>query len=193
MQLRILIVLFFLCQSAISQSYFEEIEKDFLDFMKSQEDKDFEKTLTYLTPEFLAFASREEILDQFEKTLNDSVMSFRYENSKIISIKEGVTIKERTYHLIKYSFDMVFMPNFQKDETPYKQIETILLMEKSISDLYGEENISTDLLLKTLTVHFEDEAYAIKIKGSSNWKMLNLKKGYQQFYSQFLPPELIPD
>ncbi len=190
------ILIFLVAQTLFAQQEEKEIIKnDFMEFMQSMEEKDFDKTLTYLTDELFEIISKERFKEALEKTFNNPAFKFHYSNSEVQNIQDSKIIDGQKYRLISYSFDMVFEldSNAKENETPLERMNRLMSMKNYMQKDIPEAIITLNTKSGFLTLYTEYLAYAIKTSKDEPWKFITLSEGQENFYSKVLPQELIPE
>jgi len=103
--------------TAFCQDNKKEIELKFNEYLNSMINKDFEKSMNYISDDFFKIVPKSQMILLLEKTFNNPDLEFKLREPKIIEIKDIELIDNKYYSLLKYSnkMDMKFLIKEKKE------------------------------------------------------------------------------
>ncbi len=180
-------------QIAIAQENTSEIHKDLHSFIQSQNDKDFDKTVSYLPMEVFEIVTRNQLILEMEQSFNNPQIDVKLDSPRVHKIDSIGLIDNKYYSTITYSFNTkVKFLNAKREFKEYSSEQMDLILDE-LKEEHGSENVSYNEESKYLKIYSVHKAYAISLDGKLDWKFLTLEENQKPFYEKVLPQELIPN
>lgn len=187
----ILSLLFLLiCCSASAQDYKKTIESEFTIYLNSIINKNFDKSMDFIVPEFFDIIPKDQMITVMEQTFNNPSMVFELKNPKILSINDVQKIDQKFYSLLTYSNQMNIKMVQEEKETEQEKKSRITLTQASFEKTFGANNVKYNPKTEFFEIFVEKQVYAISKDGTTNWKFLVLEKKQKMLLEKLLPKEL---
>ncbi|PWJ44219.1 hypothetical protein [Sediminitomix flava] len=187
----IFLALFFVNTFSFAQSYKEEIEDDFNDYLSAIISKDFEKSMEYLTPEFFEYIPKKTLLMVMEQTFNNPTLEYELKNPKIIQIEDAQKIDEKYYSFLTYSNEILMRFLVEEKESKKDKRLRIKILQSSLDQSFGKGNVVYNEETDFFELKSIKKVYAISSDGVADWKFLVLEEKQKPLLSKILPKELL--
>jgi hypothetical protein len=169
-----------------------EITKQFFTYMGILNNKDFNKAMDYMPDELFEIVPKEQMVSYMESALNSSEISFKFDNLKVVSVKEPIKSGTKYYVNMKYSHRMSMLFNaLNKDKTPAQLLEQGNLTKENLQVKYGEDNVKFDEKTNWFEITVTKNAFAISPDGKTNWKFIDFDPNQRGLMEKILPKEII--
>lgn len=188
-ELLVLVLLVSFGTGALAQTDVKKnIESDFNQFISLYIQKDFEKALNYVVPEFVDHFSKEKYVAILEDRYKNPELEMGLSDAKILDIEEPVNIEDINYSLITYTCMLNLKLPVRENETPQKKRLRISTMKNNFAEWYGSGKVTFDEETQLFHIEQEKHVYAIS-KLKTGWKFLEVDdKDNQNLYKEILPP-----
>jgi len=177
--------------SICAQDYKTEIEKDFAEYLNAITNKEFEKSMAYILPEFFEIFPREQMIQLMDQTFNDPSVEFEFKNPEILKVDDREEIEDKYYALLSYSHQMNMKIYGQEDETAEAKSTRIKLTRMSLEQTFGLENVNYNPDTDFFEILSTKDVYAISDNGERDWKYLVIESEQIDILEQLIPGVLI--
>lgn len=174
-----------------AQDYKKNIEVDFNDYLNYIVNKDFEKSLNYISEDFYKIIPKQQLLLIMEQTFNNPDVVIEIKNPKILEIKEYEKIENKYYSFLTYSNQMNIKMKSDENESEEEKKESIELMKSMYEITFGKGNVYFDEKTNFFEIKVVKNVYAISLDGLSNWKFVVIEKKQKPLLEKVLPKTLI--
>lgn len=190
MNLRFPLILFFAIATSLSsfgQDSKKEIERLFYEYLQSIIERDFEKSMNYISDDFFKIVPKEQLVLALEKTFNNPEMEFEIKEPRILDIKDSEVIEKKHYAVLTYSnkIEMKFLTNNEETEDEYNTRTS--LINNSLGQTFGQENVLFDQENGSFEIYSEKQVYCISDDGLSEWKFIVIEKRQKPILVKILP------
>ena len=184
------ILLLSVFSTTFSQNNKKEIELQFTEYLNSIVNREFEKSMNYITDDFFKIIPKAQMISLMEKVFNNPDMEFEIKSPKIIRIEDSELIEQKYYSLLTYSnlLNMKFLG--EKEETAAEHKSRINLTELSLDNTFGADNVKYNEKTDFFEVYSEKQVYAISENGETGWKFVVLEKNQKPILEKILPKQL---
>lgn len=183
-----LIVLAFITSfSLFSQDYKQNIEKEFSDYLETIVNKDFEKSVGYILPEFFEIVPKDQMIQIMEQSFNNPEMEISLKDPKILNIEDKQHIEDQYYALLSYSNTMIIKFIDEEEESQ----EFTNAIKQSFDQTFGSENVKYNEESGSFEIYSVKKVCAISEDGKSAWKFLVLEKNQKEILKRILPQSII--
>ena len=196
MKINLLATLLFIALSTncnvLGQTSTDQISDNFISYLNTLDNKNFEKSIEYLPVELFEFVPKEQMLSVFEETFNDPEIIISYKNSKILEIQDPIEYQEKSYALIEY--EATLMIKFVLDienETQEEKRDRLTLQVNNLKQMFGEDVVRFDWETETFSIYEKKNAYAILYKDDPEWNFLVLDESSQQLLPKIIPAVIL--
>lgn len=175
-----IIFLIFSCSS----STFAQItlQTEIEDYLRLYQEKNFNNIDKYYFPEMWDYYDKGDVLEGLKSTFADkNDVKISITKPEILKISENYLIEGKSYHLVKYSNNLIF---------DFKNNESTSDMTKALESVYGSGNIYYNETKKTYTAITYKIIVARSNNGLDDWKFL-VFYGSNEINSILLPQEII--
>lgn len=193
MKLKTLLPLLLCCLtlSVNAQEVKQEIAREFMAYQNAIIDKDFEKSLEYITPDFFEIYPKSEVLKLMQQTFNDPSINYEIKNTEITNIDDIQKIEEKHYALITYSSQMNIKFNAEEEEESEEDKKSRTGMYRIyLEQAFGSNNVAYNPATEQFEVKAQKNVYAISKNGKTDWKFLMVEKEQKVVMDKLLPAEL---
>lgn len=188
----LLIILFLTIRSVgVAQDYKKEIEIGFTEYLNSIMNRDFEKSMEFILPDFFEIFPKDQMITLMEQTFNNPSIEFEFKNPKILEIKDSRKIEPKYYAMLSYSNQMNMKVNSDEVENEEEKESRIKLMKLSFEQTFGSENVQYNTETEFFEIQVEQQVYAISENGLTDWKFLVIEKKQKVILEKLLPKELL--
>lgn len=184
------ILLFLSTFVATAQDYKENIKVEFGDYLISIANKDFEKSMTYISDEFFEIVPKEQMISLMDQTFNNPEVSFEIKDPKVGVVEDSQQINDKHYSLLNYSNYLLIRFPGPPDETKEAKEIRRTQMEEGLNRSFGKENVNYKEKEDRYEVFSEKQAYAISTNGTTNWKFIVVDKEQKDLLQRLLPKEI---
>ena len=166
------------------------IAKEFTDYQEAIINKEFERSLEYITPEFFEIYPKEQILKLMEDTFNNPAFAYEIKNTRIDSVGQVQEIEEKHYALLTYSNQMNIRFTSEGEESQDQEKSRLAQTRISLEQTFGSNNVKYNPATEFFEVQAQKNVYAISEDGNTNWKFLMVDKTQKPVMDQLLPSQL---
>lgn len=185
-----LFILFMSTFTGIAQDYKENIKREFSDYLTSIADKDFEKSMTYISDEFFEIVPKEQMISLMDQTFNNPEVHFEIKDPKVGIVEDSEEINDKHYSLLNYSnYLLIKFPGPPEETREAKEIRQAQL-EEGLNRSFGEENVDYVEKDDHYEVFSAKQAYAISANGETDWKFIVVDKDQKDLLQRLLPKEI---
>lgn len=190
--LKTLLIVLFLVTSTTenTQDYKENIKSEFMEYLNSIVNMEFEKSMEYITPEFFEIIPKSQMLKLMEQTFNNPEMEFEIKNPEILKVNDSEKIENKFYSLLSYSNQMNIKFTSEEEETEDEKKMRINLTKLSLEKTFGSENVKYNTDSDFFEIQSKKDVYAISLDGKTNWKFLVIEKNQKVILDKLLPKVL---
>ncbi|MEQ8337648.1 MAG: hypothetical protein RIA62_09890 [Cyclobacteriaceae bacterium] len=181
------IIIFISVQIGIAQDYKNEIKTEFLEYLNSLLDKDFENSVEYILPEFFSIVPKDQMIRIMDQTFNNPEMIIELKNPKVLKIGNAQKIESKYYVILSYSNNM----NMRFLELDINDSDEIEMMTHTMVQTFGSENVKYIDETGFYEIYSVKQVCAISKDGSSDWKFLVLEKSQKEILKRVLPSSII--
>lgn len=167
------------------------IRTDFMSYLQSIIDKDFQKSTDYISPEIFEIIPRQSMINIMDRTFNNPDMEFVLKEPKILEIGKIVKAEDKFYSKCKYSNLMDMKMNSEEDETEMAKEVTINLLKLSFEQGFGEGNVNYNSETGFFEIYSEKIVYAISTNGKSDWKFLVRDDDQELILKKLIPEKIL--
>ena len=182
----------FVVQFGYAQDYKTDIETEFMNYLQTIIDRDFEKSMDYLTEDFFTLVPREQMIGAMEQIFNNPAVEFSLKDPKVIGVEDRQVIDNKQYALLTYS-NVLFM-KFVMEEAPESEEDAQLMssyMKASLESTFGEGNVKYDAETEFFEIYSEKKVCAISSTEKDEWKFLVLENAQKPMLAKLLPKEIM--
>ncbi len=151
------------------------LEQRLADFMKVNDEMDFEKVMDYTYPKLFTLAPREQLVKVMKDAFSSEEVKVELDSLRIDTVFAVFKIGDGSYAKVKYSMNMLMTFNNDKDSAATEDggVDYVLM---SIAEKYGSENVSKDLKTGVITIRHTSDMVAVKDEYAIEWCFVNLNK-----------------
>lgn len=173
-----------------AQEYKENIKTDFSAYLGLIVNKEYEKSMNYILPEFFEIFPKSQIVKLMEQIFNDPSLELTLSDPKILSIGDLEEIEGKFYVSLSYSNKMRMKIHGEKNEEEDAKTMRFSLTKASLNQTFGDENVTFNETTEFFEIIAQKEAYAISNNGLTDWKFLVAEKNQQFILEKLLPKAL---
>ncbi len=148
---------------------------------------DFQNSLDYLHPKLYEISPKEDLVESFQKMMEDPEMKTHFDDFEIQKISKIINYKGIRYAALDYTMTMR-LQFLLKPEEGNSDVDDFLLSLYHAQ--FGEENVSLDRATRTYTINSNNQLFAIGDPSIGTWKMLENKKGMERFIEEIVPKKV---
>jgi hypothetical protein len=194
MKIRSLLFSFVLLHStALCQEYKSAIESRFNEYISALIDKDFRKSMDYISPDFFTIVPKEQIIAMMDQTFNNPEIEIVLKEPKILKIEDSELIEKKYYSLLTYSnkMNMKFLRKDAEAETEEDYKSRIGIIQSSFEENFGPGNVRYNEETAFFEINVEKQVYAISADGKTGWQFLVVEKKQKPMLQKLLPKQLL--
>ena len=188
-----LFVSFFLLLSisAFSQTYKENIKKDFKYLNDLIISGQYDEAIDLFPKEIVEATSREQLKAAFTQLLNSKDFKASIMEYEIIEVSQPEKIDSAYYAALRYSskVQMTFTP--PENETQEAKTDRLQRIKLGLSNAFGSDKVQLEESTGTFTMTPIKRSYAISANGKSNWKFVNIEPTQRVIMEKVLPKQLL--
>lgn len=177
--------------AATAQEYKKAIEKSFTEYLNAIANKEFEKSLDYVVPEFFDIYPKGQMISVMEQTFNNPAIKFEIKDPKILKINDSKKIENKYYSLLSYSHQMNMKVNDGADQSEEEKKAQNNLVATSLKEEFGADNVKYNDKTGFFEIQIEKQVYTISKNGQTDWKFLVIEKNQKAVLEKLLPKELL--
>lgn len=170
---------------AYSQSYKDDLKRQFLTYTEHLSKKEFTQAVEYINPDMFAILPKAQLITVMEQTFNSKEVSFDFQQPTFLAINDKQTIKGIDY--VKFEYTNIMEMKYKSGEIAPKDSTMMLGI---LQGQFGEENVSYNT---------QKDSYAIKVlkkviansRDEKNWKFLVIEERQRPLLEKILPKELL--
>lgn len=149
------------------------LEQRLADFMKANDEMNFETVMDYTYPKLFTIAPRKDLLKAMKDAFNTDEVKIELDSLRIDTVFSVFKIGDGSYAKVKYSMNMLLDFSIAKDsiDTGDKKNDFVL---QSIAAKYGAENVSKDENTGIIKIRNTSNMVAIKDEYAKEWSFVNL-------------------
>ncbi len=174
-----------------SQSYKNQIDTEFNQYLDLVTQKKFEKSMEYLIPEFFDLFPKAKIVEAMEKVFNNPAVEFEIKNNTIEKIADLQKIKNKFYAVMTYSNQMNMRVKSDKVETDDEKKMRIEMIKLTLQNKFGSKNVGYNTSTDFFEVQVTKQAIAISNDGVEQWKFLVFEENQRALLEKLVPKELL--
>lgn len=187
------ITLFLVTTISFAQDYKTNIKTEFSEYLHTIINKEFEKSMNYIVPEFFEFFPKSQMIEMMDQLFNNPEMEFELKDAEIKTINDAQKIEDKYYAFLTYSNQMnikFLLDDEGEEQTADEKKMYNNIMMLSFEKTFGEGNVNYDEETEFYEIYVEKDVYAVSVNGKTDWKFLVIEKGQQALLSKILPKEL---
>ncbi|NOT49770.1 MAG: hypothetical protein HOP10_00660 [Chitinophagaceae bacterium] len=150
------------------------LEKRLAEYMKLNEELDFNRLMDYIYPKVFDLAPREDMVEAMEDFFKSEEIKVKLEDLKIDKVHPVFTVKDGSYAKIDYSMVVLFDMSSEGDSMEKKEQNDLIV--KSMAEKYGEGNVGIDKETGMIRVRMGTPMIAIKDEIVKDWSFISYKK-----------------
>lgn len=170
---------------AHSQSYKDDVKKQFLEYANLLVKKDFAGSVEYLNPAFLTIVPKAQLVKVLEQTYNNPNIDFEIEQANVVSVEDKKKIADQDYVKLRYSNYLKM--HFKSPEG--KRVDTAAVKTR-LETQFGQGNVSYDpktdffriLVFKNVVANSAD---------NKKWTFVVVEDKQKPILEKILPKELL--
>ncbi|HEX4875626.1 MAG TPA: hypothetical protein VFV31_03080 [Chitinophagaceae bacterium] len=143
-------------------------------FMNANDLMDFEKVMDYTYPKLFTLATREQMIEVMNNSMNNEDMTIRLDSLKIDSIYAVFTTAEGSFAKVDYSMLMLMQLKEEADKTKNNEKNDAVIA--ALKEQYGEDKVKYDEKVKAIKIYVNTAMAAIKDSYAKEWCFLNFKE-----------------
>ncbi|MDX6182072.1 hypothetical protein SGQ44_14000 [Flavobacterium sp. Fl-77] len=174
-----------------AQEYKKAIEKSFTEYLNAIANKEFEKSLDFVVPEFFDIYPKGQMIAVMEQTFNNPAIKFELKDPKILKINDAKKIENKYYSLLSYSHQMNMKVNEGAEQSEEEKKAQNSLIATSLKEEFGEGNVKYNDTTGFFEIQIEKQVYTISKNSQTDWKFLVIEKKQKAFLEKLLPKELL--
>ena len=167
--------------------YKENIKTAFVEYNNHIINKEFEKSMEYVLPEFFEIIPKHQMISLLKKTFNNPEMEFKVDKPKNIKIGNATKLSDKYYSLINYSSDIKIKFNNGNKTSDEDEKLSQNLIKLSLEKTYGSENVKFNNKTGFFEIHTNKNAYGVSKNGLTDWKFIVIEKNQKQIIEKILP------
>ena len=187
----VLLLLFLVYFGSTAQEYKQTIRTNFNDYLNFIVNKQFDRSMDYLSPSFFEIFPRVQMVQMMEQTFNNPDLLINLKDPKILRVDDAQKIDGSYYAMLTYSNVMEMKMLGNTDETDEAKEQRISMTRMSFNQTFGTDNVSYDQETDLFKIYSQKDVYAISENGSSDWKFVVVEKAQKPILERLLPGELI--
>ena len=151
------------------------LEQRLADFMKVNDEMDFEKGMDYTYPKLFTLAPREQLVKVMKDAFSSEEVKIELDSMRVDTVFAVFKIGDGSYAKVRYSMNMLMTLKNDKDSAAADDsgVDYVLL---SIAEKYGSENVSKDLKTGVIKIRNTSDMVAVKDEYAKEWSFVNLNK-----------------
>jgi len=178
--------------NVLGQTSTDQISDNFISYLNTLDNKDFEKSIEYLPIELFEFVPKKQMLSVFEEIFNNPEIIISYKNPKILEIQGPFEYQKKSYALIEYEATLKMKFEFGIEiESKEEKKDRLILQINNIKQLFGDDVVSFDWDTETFSIYEKKNAYAILYNDDPEWNFLVLDESSQQLLSKIIPTVIL--
>jgi hypothetical protein len=147
------------------------LERRLAEYMKINEDLDFEKLMDYIYPKLFDFATREEMVEALEDFFKSDEIKVKLEALSIDKVHPVFKEGDGRYAKVDYSMTVLMdLSGITEGDTEQND-----LIVKSMAKKYGDENVGIDKETGMIRVHMANPMVAVKDEYAKDWSFVAFK------------------
>ncbi len=179
-----------ICINGRAQDYKKEIESEFMEYLNSLVNMEFEKSVEYITPEIFEIIPKSQMIKMMEMTFNNPSIEFELKNPEIIKIENAQKLEDKFYALLTYTNQMNMKLLAEGEETEDEKKMRINLSKLSLEQTFGVENVKYDEETDFFEIQAQKDVYGISKNGLTDWKFIVIEKKQKIILEKILPKAL---
>ena len=148
------------------------LESRLNEYMKSNQDLNFERMMDYIYPKLFEIAPKEDMIKAMNSFFDSKEMKVKMDSIHVTKIHPIFSMGDGQYAKVEYS--MVMYMDFSPAENEVGDSAQNKLVEKSMATKYGDENVSLDSA-GVLKIRTGTPMVAVKDKYAKEWSFVSLK------------------
>jgi|TARA_B110000285_G_C14990061_1_gene545852 hypothetical protein len=167
------------------------IENDFNQYLESIVNKEFEKSMEYVYPEFFDILTKEQMIKEMEQVSDNEEMEVEFENPEILNIGKSFEVEEQFYSKLKYS-NMMNIKIFGEEEEIEEDKKARISSAKGLFEqIFGSKNVGYNSKTDFFEIYVEKEVIAKSKNGKSDWKFLVIEERQKLILEKFVPKKVL--
>ncbi|MFT5833571.1 MAG: hypothetical protein ACI97N_001199 [Cognaticolwellia sp.] len=167
------------------------IENDFNQYLESIVNKEFEKSMEYVYPEFFDILTKEQMIKEMEQVSDNEEMEVEFENPEILNIGKSFEVEEQFYSKLKYS-NMMNIKIFGEEEEIEEDKKARISSAKGLFEqIFGSQNVGYNSKTDFFEIYVEKEVIAKSKNGKSDWKFLVIEERQKLILEKFVPKKVL--
>ena len=174
--------IFVLCACGSSKKKVESsdnsssLERRLTEFMKLNEEMNFEKIMDYIYPKAFSIVPRNQLLQAMKEGYANNVVKIKLDSMKVDKIYPTFEMGNGYYAKITYNMTMLLKLTHSTDSIETNDISQSELIRASMAKKYGDDNVSIDEATGLIRIRTTDQMIAVRDKSVENWCFVNLNK-----------------
>lgn len=154
------------------------LERRLAEFMQVNDQMDLDKVLDYTYPKLFTIVPRTQMLEALQNTFDNENVSVQLDSLSITNVYPVFKSENGSYAKVMYSMIMImaFKENKEDSLTAEKKKERDDFMLSTLSEQYGEGNVSIDPTTGSLKIKVVSPMVAAKDQHAKKWNFVNLKE-----------------
>lgn len=175
-----------------AQNYKKNITTEFTEYLNTIVNKEFEKSMEYITPEFFDIVPKPQLIKLMHQTFNNPMMEIEIKNPKILEIEDVQIIENKYYALLSYSNQMNIKIKNEEDEEESEEDKKnrINMARMSFEQTFGPDNVYYNEKTEFFEIQSQKDVYGISENGETDWKFLVIEKKQKFILEKILPKDL---
>lgn len=185
------LVVFLFSISGFGQTYKDEISNDFGKYLKLVEEREFEKSMDYLLPEFFDIYPRDMVVKMMISVFNIPNVEIEMKDSKIIAVSDRRETKGKFYAVMDYSNQLNMRIKVDKKETSDEKKLRVLGALLGLEDKFGKEHVKYNEETDFFEILAIKKGVAVSTDGDVNWKFLTVEERQLPLLEKLLPKAIL--
>lgn len=178
-------------KTIVKENYKNNIKKGFIEYNNLIKNKEFEKSMNFMLPEFFEIIPKNQMVLLMKKTFNDPDIEFEMNEPKQIIIGDAKKVENKYYSKIDYTYDIKMkFNNYTKSEDEEENKLTQNLMKISLEKTFGSGNVKFNDKTGFYEIQAQKNAYGISNNGVNDWKFIVVEKKQKFILEKLLPKEI---
>ena len=177
--------------SQTSKNYYENLNRDFVEYNDLILSQEFEKSMDYMLPEFFEIIPKNQMVLLMKQVYNNPDLEFKMDKPKNISYGEPRKIEEKYYSEIAYTYLIKMrFKNIEDSEDKEQDKLTRNLTKLRLEQTFGSGNVKFNQETEFYEINSTKNAFGISENGTSDWKFVVIEPKQKFTLEKILPKEL---